>query len=177
MGVDDRQIASDFILYRPASPVSMQALYAELAGKYPDGFAILGSVRMAEMQATYLKKPPIFHENINQKHEDYWAPVTMEKQKAIAFFGVVIPPKAREKYSSVLEKAFYHNPGEVQSSPFDSHTHAAILQSGLAAWPKSMDEFLQSLQGQRITGVRHLLTQSLIQEGVYALFPIENINT
>lgn len=159
MGIDRQQVAAVSTYFMPAKPVSMQTMYADLTEKYPEGFAILGSAMMAELHAVYLKKPPIFHENINDLQKEYWGSEGVKKEQSALFFGVVIPEQTKAKFASVLSKAFYHNPGDTQNSPFDSHTHVALLQSE-----------------KTIVGVRHMHTQTLIREGIFTLYPIGNIS-
>jgi hypothetical protein len=38
-----------------------------------------------------------------------------------------------------------------------------------------MNEFFKSLRNLPVTGVRHLLTSSVLQEATFAVFPLEKI--
>jgi hypothetical protein len=176
IGLDPSQPEGKIDHWRSPSPVSLQAFYENLLKEYPFGFAILGYCHLEEAQVTYLKKPPISHENINENASLYWASLPKEKQLPICFFGVVIPQTAKTRFSSaVLEKAFYNNPREAQTAPFNSHTHAAILSSPLKSFPTSTAEFAEARKKMQVTGVRHLLTSSLIREGTFIYFPISEI--
>ena len=73
----------------------------------------------------------------------------IETQKVVCFFGMVSPPK-------------------------DSHTQGALLHTESLNIPKSFSEFFQTLQDLPIASTHHLLTQSTIQEGTFALFPIRH---
>ncbi|MBX7067049.1 MAG: hypothetical protein K1X28_07450 [Parachlamydiales bacterium] len=150
---------------------ALESLYGEWAKKHPMGFALLGSFRMKEWSCTYLKKPPIFQENINQHHDAYWAKVENHSNAFICLFGVVIPPTAEKNFpKSTLEKAFYKNPQDSSQAPFQSHTHAAFADRLLKS-----DSFL--FRDFKIGSVRHTLTQSILHEGSFVLFPLQGIES
>lgn len=176
MGIDDKQILGALVHSQPTPPSSIEYLYQELAHRYPMGFAILGCALLAECHTTYLKKAPIHHENINKNHDAYWAAPKKEKNQNVCIFGVVLPETAKEKFPpDVLKRGFYHNPAEPRHHSFDSHTHAALLDAGPEKWPHNMNEFFKSLKNLPVNGVRHLLTQSILQEATFAIFPLGSI--
>jgi hypothetical protein len=176
MGIDEKQILGALIHCEPTPPSTLSYLYQEMAHRFPMGFAILGTALFAELHSTYLKKAPTSHENINKHHDEYWAPIKKEKGAIACIFGVVIPESARQKFpEKTLAKGFYHNPVEKESSTFDSHTHGALLSAGPEKWPHNMNEFFKSLKDLPVTSVRHLLTQSLLQEATFAIFPLGDI--
>jgi hypothetical protein len=177
MGIDDKQILGALIHSQPTPPAPLTTLYAELGHRYPTGFALLGCALFAESHTTYLKKAPVYRQNINEHHSDYWAPVKKDSQQNGCLFGVVIPETARAYFpEEILSRGFYRNPKESpQASDFDSHTHLALLEQGPEKWPHNMNEFFKSLRNLPVTGVRHLLTSSVLQEATFAVFPLEKI--
>ena len=154
--------------------LSLEALYAKLGARFPSGFAIVGYVTMAQLNATYVKKPPIFHEEIDAHQDQYWAPVSEIRQQPVIFFGVVIPPTGQALYSpQQLQHAFYHNPAETTSTPYLSHTHGALVSAppdltNASSW---RDE----LHNLSVQGVRHILTSSILQTGWLAYYPFDHL--
>lgn len=176
MGIDEKQILGAMIRCEPTPPTPLNDLYEEMAIRFPMGYAIVGQALFSECHSTYLKKAPTDHKNINEHPKDYWAPVKKEKDVNVCLFGVVIPPTAREKFpEGSIQKGFYVNPEEKSGSALSSHTHAALLKNGPEKWPHNMNEFFKSLKDLPITSVRHLLTQSLLQEATFAIFPLGEI--
>ncbi len=176
MGIDDKQIMGALIHSQPTPPTSMQTLYDELAHRYPMGFAILGTALFAPLHSTYMKKPAIHGEDINEHHDKYWAPIKKDKDTFGCLFGVVIPKTAQEKFpEETLKKGFYKNPHETSTASFYSHTHVALLKSGPEKWPHNMNEFFKSLRNLPVTAVRHMLTQAMLQEATFAIFPLGEI--
>jgi hypothetical protein len=176
MGIDDKQILGALIHTQPDPPSPLESLYAELSARYPIGFAILGRALFAQAETTYLKKAPIHGENINEHKKQYWAPVQKLSDANLCLFGVVLPEAAQMKFPpQIIERGFYQNPNDKNKAPFQSHTHAALLTSGPEKWPHNMNEFFKSLRDLPVEGVRHLLTQSLLQEATFAIFPLGDI--
>lgn len=161
------------LIVQQTSPISLLKLYENLSIKYPKGFAILGSFAMETLAATYIKKAPVYRENINLHHEDYWAAEEHHSKVYVCLFGVVIPAAAKQEamQKKWFERAFYNNPVDKGSRPFDSHTHAAFTD-------RLADPLLKDLQHLKLTkGVRHLLIDSVIQKGSFLLFPIDEVVT
>ena len=127
-----------------------------MAKQYPNGVALAAHAHALDLTGIYLKRPPIYGENINNHRDQYWSEVEHFKSVAVFLFGVVMP-QTLKFLPEIVERAFYKNPFEKRVQTFDSHTHAAIFA------------------GDRITAVRHVLTSSSIREGKLALFPIESI--
>ncbi len=175
MGIERDEKPRALLYYRPPTPNSLLSCYEELANQYQEGFAVLGRALFSELHSTYIKKPPIYGENINENTSAYWAQVPIEKQTLACFFGVVIPPTQDTFPQKTLNRAFYKNPHETHGSPLMNHTHAAILKSGSLHKPKDLDDFYSMFKDQPISSVRHFLTQSLIQESVLAIFPLKQI--
>lgn len=176
MGLDNNQEAGALINFHPHTPDTLQHFYEQLAKYYPHGFAIVGQSLFAELHTTYLKKPPIYSENINQSSSAYWAKVKPEEHVSVCFFGVVIPDKASQKFpKALLKKAFYHNPSEEKASTLLNHTHGALLKSRWLHLPENLKDFFHPLHNLRVVSIRHVLTQSLILKGSFAIFPIASI--
>ncbi len=176
MGIDQKQKGSDLFHYKPTSLLPLQQFYEGLAKQYPKGYAILGNALFSTLHSTYIKKSPIYGENIEENVSAYWAEVPTEKEKIVCFFGVVIPRKSTNSFpEEMLKRAFYHNPQESSASTLMSHTHGALLRGDSLSIPQGFHEFFNTLNALPIDSIRHLLTQSVIREGTFALFPIDYI--
>jgi hypothetical protein len=176
MGIDDKQILGALIHSEPTPARTLADLYLELSQRYPLGFALLGRAQFEKLHTTYLKKAPISHENINTHHKEYWAPLKKEDNCNGCIFSVVLPPEAKLKFpKEILERGFYKNPAETVDSPFESHTHVALLDAPPEKWPHNMNEFYKSLQMLDPKGVFHCLTESLLSGATFAIFPLKEI--
>lgn len=178
IGVDSKDQPDALVSAKYSHPISLEDFYAAIAKEYPLGFAIVGDALFGNLESTYLKKPPIFHENINgEKEEEYWAAKEDSPNQRALFFGVVITPQGKEKFTAAkVSKAFYQNPKESTSAPFLSHTHAALLTENKEPQvPADKEAFISRLSTYKMEGVRHILTQSQIKEGVFSLYKIEGI--
>jgi hypothetical protein len=170
MGLDPHQKPAELFSYRPAAPISLQNFYEELALQNPSGFAMAGLAEASELHSTYLKKPPVYGENINEHQSAYWAEIPAETEKNLCFFCVVIPPEGKEKFpSKILQKGFYQNPRESKAAALLSHSHGAVLESNIPT-PQNF-----SLKNLSVAAVRHILTSTLLKAGVFALFPLNDI--
>ncbi len=134
------------ILFSVSSPITVEAFYTELFKKYPKGVALAGSAEMVMLEGVYLKKSPIYHENINTHHDTYWSSIDKIPHAKTFLFGVITP-------LNLFKKGFYHNPNETNAQPFDNHTHIALLDH------------------LEVKMVYHMLTQSILQKGNFTLFP------
>jgi hypothetical protein len=56
--------SSDVELLSISEPIALADLYEQLGKRFPTGVAVIGSVRMATLQSTYIQKPPIFCEDL-----------------------------------------------------------------------------------------------------------------
>lgn len=178
MGIDNYYAGGAFYNFNPGAPVSLQSLYEDLSNLHTDGFAILGHVIFSQFETTYLKKPPIFGENINDNTQEYWAQIPKEQNMTVVFFGVAIPAKAVNKYpQEMLMKGFYQNPNEKQKSKLLSHTHGALLGQMPLNQAENMEAFMESVKTLPVKSIRHLLTSSIIKEGSLAVFPIGQIES
>ncbi len=175
MGVEESQQFGALLHCKPPAPLPLEGIYEELAKQYPQGFALVGYAMAAEFQGRYIKKPPIYQENMGQHLSSYLTDPCLEKQKAFCFFGVVIPPQSTFA-DHLLRKAFYRDPQQPRSSILQSHTHAALLEPAPAKnFPNNEKAFLSLLEKPAISSVAHLLTQSLIQEAVLGLYILDKI--
>ncbi|MBU6382738.1 MAG: hypothetical protein KGQ49_02445 [Verrucomicrobia bacterium] len=149
--------------------ISLDQLYEQLSLKHPNGFALLGNFRMKIWSGTYLKRPPIFQQNVNEYHDLYWAEQQQYPNALMCLLGVVIPPTGQKFFpKSEVAKAFYKNPHDTSTSAFLSHTHGAVAD-------QLSHDFLKT--PPTLGSVRHTLTQSIVQEGSYLLFPLDAIES
>lgn len=180
LGLDKQQVAAALLYHAPEDePITLKMLYEELAQQHVQGFAIVGQANIIELYSTYMHKPPIFGVNINQHAAEYWHQIPKETDKQICFFGVVIPNKAKKHYSpQLINRAFYQNPHESKVISMASHTHGAVLTSEQLKQPANTQAFfgqLQDFMPKASVSIRHLLMQSLIHEGIFAIFPLDNM--
>lgn len=160
---------------KPSTPITFQAFYEKLLGENPKGFAICGQALMEKLHTTYVKTPPIYHENINEHRDKYWAEMEVLPKTKIFYFGVVLPLDIHKNLTkSPLGRGFYKNPHDTPSTLIMSHTHAAILNDTHKI-PDNLPDFKRSLQHLAPTGIRHLLTSGLIQENCYTIFQIKTV--
>lgn len=164
------------VLLEKVNLMSLEMLYQKLADQYPMGCALVGSFQMVKLETIYLKRAPIYHENINTHRELYWSNVESVRGAIVCLFGVVIPAAAKKEFSEeILSRAFYDNPRDIHHLSFESHTHAAFTDRlTLASEPEAL---LQELEHLKIKGVRHVLTSSILQEGKGVIFPLQAIET
>ena len=135
------------------SPKTLQSLYQDLSRGFPSGFALLSCSSLESAHSTYLKKPPIFHENINENSASYWASSDPEQKKIAHTFGVVIPAAAKERFApELLQRAFYQNPKESHLAQLQSHTHAAFLKTPPAHLPKQQKRASSCAKPQKLQG-------------------------
>lgn len=173
IGLDEKQQGGTLLRYKPSPSPVLQMFYQDLLLDYPTGVAIVGHVIFDELHSTYLTKPPIFGENINEHVDDYWAKKRTDKSQSVTLFGVVLPEEGAKKYpKEILERAFYQNPHESHPASLYSHTHGGLNETGELGAHDKIEAFFDSLGKTPIKGVRHILTSSLIREGTFVLFPV-----
>lgn len=171
MGIDGR---TPFGTLETVSSSSLQKFYEKQCQKHPKGFVLLGRFLMKSFSSTYIRKPPIFHENVIDRFSSYWANPEQKAEASIVLFAVVIPYAAEKIFSSdTLGHAFYKSPKDPKDLSFYSHTHSALV--GETKTVESADLFLQSLKNLKVLGVRHTLLSSEIDHGQCLVFPIERI--
>lgn len=140
-------------------PISMGAIYEELAANYAGGFAIAAIAKMEELYGRWVTKPPVNLEPFLSTVTD----VEMEKEKTIFLFGVVIP-----KHTEELNRAFYQDMQQTEKHELLNHTHAAFLRK--QEIPKTEQEFHAAVK--EVEMVAHFMTHSLIQEGAFVIYPL-----
>lgn len=138
---------------------SLNDFYNEISDQFENGAAIAGKGLFDSFDGAYLKKSPIYSENINDNPTIYWEhPPPLASLKA-NFFGVFITEKGQKTFSQeTLKLAFYQNPNEKNVQRLLTHTHAALLD-----------------EKNQILGVRHLLTSSTLKEADLKIFPIDQL--
>lgn len=163
-----------FLLHIDAQPgISLDQLF-ERMGQGFHGYAFVGSLLFEKLVCSYLKKPPIFHENINENVDKYWATTENHLQCYAYVFGVVITEEGRQNFpQELLQKAFYVNPLEKNQGGTLSHTHAALVKTSPFFPDLKKDlRFYETLDPSSVTGVRHIFTDSIVKEGLVALFEL-----
>jgi hypothetical protein len=177
MGIPSSQSPDALIFFSNDRPLSLESLYQILMHKYPYGFALAGHFQFLSLETTYLKKAPIYEEFINgEKAPEYWAEVHRAPAQAVTF-GVAISPEGEKKFGKEkMKKAFYQNPKEKSKGMLISHTHAALLTLPDYPFAKKLNTFWENISKMPVNGVRHMLPQSLVQEGCFCVFPLSEIN-
>jgi len=158
-------------------PKKLETIYSNLVDEYPLGFACLIDGLFSSLASTYLKKPPIYGEKINEHEDKYWAHTEHLADQRAVLFGVVITAEGKKKFTpNKVTKAFYQNPKEKSSASFMSHTHGGFINEPLKI-PAELNSFFSQVSSYQIEGVRHILTQSICKEGVIAVYKIEELTT
>ena len=169
VGIDSKQPMGAYAVI--SSPLSVQALYEMVLSQYTSGFAIVGYGVSSDLHTTYMKKSTIYGESFLAKNAEYTAAKTMTEKQGLCFFGIAMPPDAIKKMPpEQVERVFYINPQERVAPLFQSHTHMAFIQLDKAK--KDPDNFFECLQKMQVTQVAHLLTQTTLDDGAFALFPL-----
>lgn len=140
-------------------------------------YAFTGCLLFENLQSSYLIKPPIFNEPINDNVVKYWAKTDEHTQCYTHLFGVVIKEQGKKTFSSeILQKAFYVNPLEINQNEILSHTHAVLIKETLPFQTLKNDfRFYENNAPTSIMGIRHVFTHSIVKSGLLALFDISQI--
>lgn len=142
-------------------------------------FAFVGSFLFKNLACSYIKKPPIYRENINTHADRYWAKTEFHAGCNAYLFGVVVKEKGKKTLpKDILGKAFYSNPLEKNEGSLLSHTHGVLIEGAPSMVQLKKDlKFYEHLDISSIMGARHVFTQSVLQEGVLSLFDISDIKS
>ena len=149
--------------------LSVIEIFSELSQNFKLGFAFFADARFGVFEGAYLKRSPIYHESVNVHHSQYWEHCAPLEDVHAFLFGIVLTDEGKKALPH-FERGFYHNPAEQSHSTFTSHTHAALCERH--ALPISYADLQQLSISTAISGVRHFLAQSVIKEGVFALFDL-----
>lgn len=176
MGLEKNCRPSTLLQVDSTNGIDLNRLY-EKFGQGLYGYAFVGSILFEKLYCTYLKKSPMFNESINDNVEQYWA-TTEEHLECYAYlFGVIITEKGINHFpKDMLQKAFYINPLEKNQGAIVSHTHAVLVDTIPPFGTLKQDlKFYESFEPTLIIGTRHILTQSILKEGLMAIFNINEI--
>lgn len=151
--------------------IALNGLFEQL-GKELHAYAFVGSFLFKNLACSYLKKAPIFKENINENSDKYWATTEEHPETYAHLFGVVIRESAKQNFSTeTLNKAFYINPLEKNRNSTLSHTHAVLVKNAVNfSELKKDDHFYEKLETDSEVAIRHIFTQSIVKQGLFALF-------
>jgi hypothetical protein len=156
---------------------SLYSLFEKISYTF-QAFAFVGRISFKTLACTYLKKPPIFNETVvGENTEKYWAK-TEELPNCYAYvFGVVITEEGKNNFpKEKLAKAFYANPQEKNQGNLLSHTHAALIKENVGGLVMNRDEaFYTTIDPSHVEGIRHIFTQSVVKDGLLAVFEIKDI--
>ncbi len=151
--------------------ISLNDLFEEPTKEF-HAYAFVGSFLFKNLACSYLKKAPIFKENINENSDKYWATTEEHPEIYAHLFSVVIRETAKQNFSAeTLNKAFYINPLEKNRSSTLSHTHAVLVKNIVNfSELKKDDHFYEKLKTDSDVEIRHVFTQSIVKQGLFALF-------
>jgi|GEM_PF-2431040 len=171
MGIEKGESPSALLHISLQEKLTLEQFFKRI-GEHHHAYAFSGCLLFETLSCTYLKKPPIFQESINEHVEKYWATAEKHSPAYAYVFGVVVTDKGRNAFSpELLGKAFYVNPLEKNKGDLLSHTHAALIDTPLVFQDLQTDlHFYKAVDPSLITGVRHVLTDSVMKEGLLALF-------
>lgn len=171
MGIEKGERPTALLGINMQEELTLQQLFKRIGEQYY-AYAFTGCLLFETLSCTYLKKPPIFQESITDHIEKYWATAEKHSPAYAYVFGVVVTEKGRSAFScELLGRAFYVNPLEKNKEDLLSHTHAALVETPLV-FPDLQNDlhFYKDVDPSSITGVRHVLTDSIVKEGLLALF-------
>lgn len=174
MGLGKEETPSALVKIESQKGIELNHLFEHM-GPQLHAYAFVGCFLFETLSCSYLKKPPIFHENINENMEKYWAKTEKNSLCPAYVFGVVIKEKGRHMFpKKFLERAFYVNPLEKNKGNLLSHSHAALVETS-PAFPELKKDlrFYETLNPSLVTGVRHIFTDSIVKEGLVALFELK----
>ena len=176
MGVGKGQHPSTLFHIRSQDGIILNDLFKQL-GQGLLGYAFVGSLLFETLACSYLKKPPIFGESINENIEKYWAETELLSPCMAYAVGVVITEKGKLHFPTEnLSRAFYLNPLEQTSGALLSHTHAALVDELPSFNNLNKDRlFYEDIDPSSVIGVRHIFTHSVVKEGLLALFDIREV--
>lgn len=171
MGIEKEASPSALLHINLQEGLNLEHFFKHI-GERHHAYAFSGCLLFETLSCTYLKKPPIFQESINEHIEKYWATAERHSPSYAYVFGVVVTDKGRTAFApELLGRAFYVNPLEKNKGDLLSHTHAALIDTPLAFPDLQKDlHFYEAVDPSFVTGVRHVLTDSIVKEGLLALF-------
>lgn len=157
--------------------ITLNELFEEM-GKGLLAYAFVAWFSFKELACSYIKKPPIFKENINEHFVRYWAKTEEYPEQNAYVFGVVIKEAGKQHFPpEILQKSFYINPQEKNQGVLLSHTHAALIDNSTSFLELKKDSyFYEKFDPNAVIGIRHVFTQSTVKQGFLALFDITKIN-
>lgn len=171
-GVDSRQPVGAFAFYKASSPTSLNSLYEKLIKEYREGFFLVGYASAQELHSKFLKKPPIFQENIVATHADYFSPILFSKNQPISFVGLVMPVEAGRRLEKPLfDRLFSYS----ETDSYFSHTLVGLHSLKTFVMPKELHQFFEFIKNSSLKAVHHMVSTSMVEEGAFSLFPIEEI--
>lgn len=95
-GIDKDQTPSSLIHYKSEKPTMLWEFYDELGKHYPEGCCVLGYSSFTELHASYLKKAPIYGDDVVGKdYETYWTTVSKKEQNTLLTFGISMPKEGQ----------------------------------------------------------------------------------
>lgn len=174
MGVGLESKPSDLFQIDYPQGISLNELFKELY-QYPV-LAYLGALFFDHLSCSYLKIPPIYKENIVDNYDKYWAKPEDIQNCSAYVFGVIIQEEGQKNIPvEKLNHAFYINPGEKNKENFLSHSHAVLLKNSFEFSKLKNENFYQNIDTSSMFGVRHVFTQSIVNQGLMAVFNIKDI--
>ena len=178
MGVESNQAIGELVKFERGSSISLHGLYEKLIKTYKEGFLAVGYGLAKEIRSSYFKKPPTDWENTAVRHSGYMTQLASHKDQGFSSVGVVVPGGGRSHFPKpMLDRIFSHTFPENEGGAFSSRTNVALFGSGSIVLPKDERSFLQSIKNSSITGIGHMLGESIIEEATFAIFPIADIRS
>jgi hypothetical protein len=176
MGLTKESKPSSFLQLNYPEGMVLHQLQEQL-GNGLLAYAYVGCLLFEKLACSYLKVAPIHGESINDHAKKYWADTEEHPQCYAYLFGVVITEKGKENFSKEeLGKAFYVNPLEKNQGGILSHTHAVLVKTSPSfSTLKDNLNFYDTLEPASVVGARHVFTQSVVKEGLLAIFDISTI--
>jgi lysophospholipase L1-like esterase len=173
--------AKEILRMQSAEGVSMEQVLRALSARYGRVFAVFGIGKFSFLTTTAIKRAPIYGEPISapEHRANYFHPVDSLNNQSGIFFGIVINTEKPQPpgYADSLErKAVYINYADnnpVGTGQLQSHTHV-LISTDARALPSATtpDEVLRGAQSYPVNDIRHLLTQSVLTDGLLMVYDV-----
>jgi len=159
--------------------ISMENVFRSISERCGRAFAIFGIGKFSFLTATAIKRAPIYGEPIStaEHRAIYFHPVDSVKNRNGIFFGVVINTEKQQPpgYADSLERRMvYVNYADKNRSPLQSHAHVLLIAGNKRKldFPKTPDDIVRKAESYAVKDVQHLLTQSVITDGVLMVYDV-----
>lgn len=162
--------------------ITLDELYRYLLPRAQGRMGVIIYGRWRSLATTAIKRAPIYHQPIMQEQNRsryFHSQEFLWDQIALACGLAVTKDSVAQKERPYVERMFYVNFADVRQSGSDvlGHTHILLLGKNRGQ-PVTEEDLKAYLAGKEPPApeVRHLLSQSLLYEGIIYLYPLESFH-